>query len=231
MPLLQLLPGALVGFRSKIWRIVATLGIDRVCIASVDGTEKVIALIAELAATPDRRPQPATAAPVLRIHPIARKRRRMQCILPLRNKADRTKEAIRKEAIEPEDPGLPACIAGLLPGILHGRQEVLLPRKSDGGRGKSRLRPDVEDLIKTSIESHYLNKQRLTVKDVAMEVRRTCELAGLPAPHVNTIARRIRSVSAEVVTRRRLGRKAAERFPSIPEQVRQSNVPALHRRD
>ena len=148
----------------------------------------------------------------------------MQCILPLRNKADRTKEAIRKRAVEYKIH--PATLYRRLAAWdRHGRQEALLPRKSDGGRGKSRLRPDVEDLIKTSIESHYLNKQRLTVKDVAMEVRRTCELAGLPAPHVNTIARRIRSVSAEVVTRRRLGRKAAERFRPYPNKFDRAMYP------
>jgi putative transposase len=148
----------------------------------------------------------------------------MECIRPFLNRIDRTVEAIQKRAAE-YDIHPSTLYRRLADWDLNGRMEALLPRKSDGGRGKGRLLPDVEQLIDTSIKSHFLNKQRLKVTDVAMEVRRACHLAGLPTPHPNTIARRIRLLSAEVVTRRRRGRKAAEEYRARPNRFERATYP------
>ena len=96
----------------------------------------------------------------------------MECIRPLRNLADRSKKAIKERAAEYKMH--PATLyRRLAKWDRHGRVEALVPRRSDGGRGKSRLRPEVDQLIDNfEFDSHYLNKQRLTAKDVALEVLR-----------------------------------------------------------
>ncbi len=223
--MLDLFPGSLVSYRDQLWKIVASFSTERACIISLGGDKKIIAPIAELQ-PPRKSKEPSRQLCFLfeGSPERAEAERWMECIRPLQNRGDRTNEAIRNRAAEYKIH--PATLYRRLAAWdRHGRLEALLPRKSDGGQGKSRLRQEVEDLVKTSIEAHYLNKQRLTVKDIAMEVRRACELAGLQAPHSNTIAKRIRAVATEVVTRRRLGKKAAERYYPRPNRFEGATYP------
>lgn len=225
MPLLQLSPGSFVSFRGESWRIAATFGTDRACLVSIDGHKKIMALIAELQ-SPIVAKEQSGQLPFLFEDSSGRAEaeRWMECILPLRNRVDRTKESIQRRAAEYKiHPS--TLYRRLAAWDRHGLQEALVPQKSDGGRGKSRLRPDVENVIKTSIDSHYLNKQRLKIKDVAIEVRRACQITGLPTPHPSTIARRIHAVSAELVTRRRLGKKAAEQYRAYPNRFERAGYP------
>lgn len=225
MPVLELYPGSIVSYRDQCWRVVATFGTERACIASLNGRQKIMSLIAELRPPPKAKDQVKQLSFLFEDSPErAEAERWMECIRPFLNRADRTKAAVQNRAAE----------YGVHPATLYrrlsdwdlvGRLEALAPQKSDGGRGKSRLRPDVEEVIKTTIESHFLSSQRLTFKDVAMEVRRSCELAELPAPHANTVAKRIRSVSAEVVTRRRFGKKAAEQYQPRPNKFEGATYP------
>jgi putative transposase len=225
MPVLDLTPGSLVSYRDQNWRIVATFGTERACIDAADGRQKTMALIAELQ-LPIKAKEPSRQLPLLfeDSPERAEAERWMECIRPLRNRADRTKEATQKRAAE-FNLHAATVYRRLAAWDLHGCLEALVPQKSNGGRGKSRLRSDVEELTTSTIESRFLNSQRLTVKDVWMEVRRACELAGLPTPHLNTVAKRIHSLSAEAVTRRRRGRKAAERFQPRPNKFEGATYP------
>ena len=54
----------------------------------------------------------------------------------------------------------------------------LLPRRSSGGRGRSRLPDEVEALLVEVIRSQYLNRQRRSVAMVYREVVRRCRLRG-----------------------------------------------------
>ncbi len=106
----------------------------------------------------------------------------MECIRPFLNLTDRTREAIENRAAE-YDVHPATVYRRLAAWDREGRLDALLPQKPSGGRGKPRLQPEVEEITNSAIESHFLTKQRLTVKDVAMEVRRACESTGLPPPH------------------------------------------------
>jgi putative transposase len=53
-----------------------------------------------------------------------------------------------------------------------GRLSALLPEKSNGGRGKSRLNPAVEQILTQTIKEHYLTRQQRTVRSTAEEVAR-----------------------------------------------------------
>ncbi len=84
-----------------------------------------------------------------------------------------------------------------------GRLDSLLPAKPSGGRGKTRLDPELDKIINTAIEQFYLTKQQRSVKSTADEVARLCLNAGLTPPHKNTVRSRIRSVSQRTRLRRR----------------------------
>jgi hypothetical protein len=64
-----------------------------------------------------------------------------------------------------------------------GLLSSLLPEKSNGGRGKSRLNPAVEQILTQTIEEHYLSRQQRTVRSTAQEVARRCREASLHVPY------------------------------------------------
>ena len=224
MTVLNLYPGSIVSYQAQNWELIATFGTDRAYIRSQNRSEARMVPLTDL-----EPPLIAEEQGRQMVLPLAgleqtQAEKWMECIRPLLNRADRSSESIRRRAAEYKVH--PSTIyRRLATWDLHGRIETLVPGKSDGGRGKSRLHPDVDQLTKTTIESTYLNKQKLTIKDVAVEVRRACELEGLSTPHRNTIARRVRQVSAGIVARKRIGKKAAERFHPRPTRFEGATYP------
>lgn len=225
MPVLNLCPGSVVGYKDQNWELLATFGTDRACIRSANRREKCMVPLTDLKPPLIVEQQGRQMALPLEPSPERTEARRwMECIRPLLNLADRSPEVIRSRAAEYKIH--PSTIYRRLAAWdLHGREDALVPMKSDGGRGKSRLRPDVDELIASSIECHYLNKQRLKIKDVAREVRRACDIAGLPTPSSGAIAKRVHQISDEVVARKRKGRKAAERFQPRPTRFEGATYP------
>lgn len=91
-----------------------------------------------------------------------------------------------------------------------GRLDSLLPAKPSGGRGKSRLDPELDKIITTGIEQFYLTKQQRSVRSTADEVARLCRDAGLPPPHMNTVRARILALSERTRLRKRGNSKKAD---------------------
>lgn len=87
------------------------------------------------------------------------------------------------------------------------RKTALAPRRR--GKRKYRLNSKVEAIIRATIETFDLSKQRHTQKRVIEEVQRRCRAARLKAPHPNTIRNRIKNISIQERTKRRHGAKAA----------------------
>lgn len=86
-----------------------------------------------------------------------------------------------------------------------GLLSSLVPTKRDGGRDKSRLSEEVVLLMDSVIETHYLNAQKRSKKNTAIEVIRCCKNANLDAPHTNTIYNRIKLINKKKVLTTRLG--------------------------
>jgi len=121
--------------------------------------------------------------------------------------SNRTKSAVSTRAVEfgKDASTLYRWISnyeatGLVSSLTRGR-------RSD--KGQTRVIPEVEEIIKTSIEDIYLSKQKRSVKSVCENVLAKCKNAGLPLPHPNTIRKRIASVSDEIKMFRRWGSKKA----------------------
>lgn len=90
-----------------------------------------------------------------------------------------------------------------------GRLAALIPFERSGGRGQSRLPPQVEAIIQATIEDVYLSAQKPCIQQVCVEVRRRCHNGALTLPHPNTVRRRIQQLSDKERLRRREGGKAA----------------------
>lgn len=91
-----------------------------------------------------------------------------------------------------------------------GQLSQLIPNRPNGGEGKTRLQPELEALVRASIEEVYLTKQRYPLKRVYHDVTNRCLRHGLTVPHLNTVRDRVLAIRQEKVLRFRHGHKAAD---------------------
>ena len=103
-----------------------------------------------------------------------------------------------------------------------GTLSSLLPHHPSGGRGTSRLRPEIELIAKQFIDEKYLTLQKPSIAHAAREIRRLCFNAGLtPLPAASTIYRLVDRLSnIERVTRREGTKVAREQYA-----VHQGSIP------
>lgn len=81
----------------------------------------------------------------------------------------------------------------------RGRASALVRVKPNGGKGKNRLTPEVETVIKATIKDFHFNKEkkRRTKKETVEEVELKLKNGKLPMPHQMTIRNRIREAERE----------------------------------
>lgn len=80
----------------------------------------------------------------------------------------------------------------------------LIILKKSGGKGKSRIRDNIEVIIQSVIQEKYLSKQQIKMSIITEEVYRLCYYANIKAPCSNTISKRIQQLSRkEIITKRR----------------------------
>jgi putative transposase len=223
---IRLNPGATVGHEGKNWRYVGAVDMERAVIEDrITGAKKTVR-IERLEPTivdppqDDRTKSDAIASDADWEHA----RRLYDYIKPLLDANTRTKARVQKRArqVHLSAATLYRCIA-LYEN--EGRLSALLPRRSSGGRGKSRLSPRQDHVIQESIENGYLTRERPTMKAIAMEVARNCGLLGIDAPHANTVRNRIRSLNAAIVLRKRHGPKAASKSAPHPGTFDEATFP------
>jgi putative transposase len=98
-----------------------------------------------------------------------------------------------------------------------GRLTSLCPRKRPGGRGKSRLEADIDRIVQSVIDEHYLKPIQPTAQSTIREVNRRCRNANLVPPHSNTIRARLKSIPRKVALKSRGHKKEArDRFTARP---------------
>jgi putative transposase len=136
---------------------------------------------------------------------------RLEIIKPLLKKS-RTREDVEKVASEKN-----LHIATLYRWInLYEGSEllsVLIPRYSSrGGKGKVRIKEESELIVNKVIEELYLDKQKLTPKQVYFEIKRRCTNAKVDIPHENTVRNRIKQLSEKRVYKLRESKRNGERL-------------------
>lgn len=107
-----------------------------------------------------------------------------------------------------------------------GRISSLLPKKHNGGRVKSRLSREVENLINTTIKDYYLRSEKPSIQKTCDEVLRSCRAAGLESPHPNTVRNRIAQTTDQIKLERRPGRlKARDKYTPLVEPFPGTDFP------
>lgn len=84
----------------------------------------------------------------------------------------------------------------------------LVNERHQGGRGKSRLSKEVEELISVVIDEKYLNKQRISIIKAYREIQEVCYNQRIKPPHFNTFKNRIISIREEDAVLRRYGKNS-----------------------
>jgi putative transposase len=87
-----------------------------------------------------------------------------------------------------------------------GLLSSLLPNtRHRGGKSGSRISPEVETLIKETLENFHDTEQHRSITETVTEIRRLCSNAGLVLPATNTIRARLERTDGRDRTKRREG--------------------------
>jgi putative transposase len=91
----------------------------------------------------------------------------------------------------------------------HGKVSALLPKKRSD-KDTKKLPPEIEAIVDAVINTEYLSSQKKSPANIVREIKKRCDVAGLAAPHANTVRKRIAKISEELRLTLREGRKKAE---------------------
>lgn len=102
----------------------------------------------------------------------------------------------------------------------------LLHAKRIGGKGRTRLSPEVAAIVRDKIETFHLTEQKPSDVELVKEIHLACESAKLPRPSRSTILRHLDWVDQRERTKKREGAYAAEQqFDAIEGTVEGANWP------
>jgi putative transposase len=91
----------------------------------------------------------------------------------------------------------------------YGTISAILGKPKTGGKGRSRLEPEQDEIIKKYIKSTFLNSSRTSIKKTIRLIIAECYDKNIQPPHSNTIRSRIKNLSEEEVMKKRIGIKEA----------------------
>jgi putative transposase len=101
--------------------------------------------------------------------------------------------------------------------ISQGKLTSLIPKKSEGGKGKSRLLQSQESLIYEVVNELYFTPQKIKPAFIVEEVRKRCSEKDIVIPSEATIRRRLRAIPNEQLKSKREKHSSTEpivgRFP------------------
>lgn len=210
--MLILQEGEIVKYGGQEYAILKIADLDRVLAKNLDTGKSEMLRVWELSpSTPEdeeARPDPARELADVSDEDWAYAKRCLEIIKPLLSRRQRGTNLVDKIAGE----------TGVSRATLYrwqryyrntGLLSSLLPTKRSGGRGKGRLMAEVEAIIDDVVQNYYLTDQQPTIQDVAGEIRRLCDQAGLPMPHEHTVRKRIGWIEERERISRRRGRRAA----------------------
>ncbi|MGI4738442.1 MAG: Mu transposase C-terminal domain-containing protein [Janthinobacterium lividum] len=102
----------------------------------------------------------------------------------------------------------------------------LVERPRLGGKGQSRVTPQLEEIIRDNIELHYKTSQKKPATKVYLEIQEQCRSVGLTPPGLNTVRRRIQQLSEREKVRTRWSKKMArEQFDPIKGETPGADFP------
>lgn len=91
------------------------------------------------------------------------------------------------------------------------QKSSLVPNTKNRGKKGSRLDPNVESIIVSTIEEFYLNKQRYSLNKIFRKIKQQCIAQQVEFPHENTIRNRIKKIDPKLALKRRHSPRRANR--------------------
>lgn len=201
--------GSLVYSESGQFQVIQIIDLNYLLCENVVTKEVKRLRIDDLSVEPvnDKQASPVAALDALPDKDWKIAQERLEIIRPLVHKEGRTKEDVD-------------CIAanhGLHRNTLYkwlrlyeseGLLSSLTP-KTRKDSGTKKLSNESEAIISACIEEEYLSKQRKSVTNLYLEIKRQCRNAGIDAPHINTVRNRVNQLSGELKIRKRFSAKKA----------------------
>lgn len=212
MSKLDLSPGSQVVYRGSAFVISRVLDFDSVLAKEINTGHTQQLAVREIRPASDLDGEKAPTSVDLDEIPDAdwkEANRRYEVIRPLLSDGRRTREEVQSQA-ELARVHWTTVYAWIRKFERTERISSLLPPKPNGGRGKPRIDPEVEQILQEVIERVFLRTQRATPQKTIEEVERLCRNSGVTPPHPNTVRNRIAVLSAEKKLARRYGARAAE---------------------
>lgn len=203
---LEITTGAEVTFNGLRCAVTSILDLDKFLITDLMTGEVHQACSAEL--SPVKRVQPNHDLHSIDESVWDNVQERFKIIQPLLDATHRTREQVanRAKAFSLHTNTVYRWIKQYeATGVVTG-----LSKQTRLDRGITRMSPEIEAIITATIDNEYLNTQRKSAQKVCIEVKRLCLLASLKPPHDNTIRTRIKQLSPQIKTTKRMGKQAAD---------------------
>ncbi len=93
-----------------------------------------------------------------------------------------------------------------------GQLSSLLMLKVKGGKGKSRLSKEQDEIIDLVLRDYYLTKMKPTIQRTYELVVSKCKNADVEPPSLASVRRRANALSEKLILKKREGKKAIEKF-------------------
>lgn len=150
---------------------------------------------------------------------------RMDIIAPLLESCDTGRQAIAARAIE-TGVGQSSIWRWLRNYNNSGGFMGLLCPEAHTTLGRSLLLPEVDAIIQSCIELHYLSAKQWSVVATYDEIKRLCRNAKLPVPGYGTVNRRVNAIP-EITRLKRRGKskKARDKFEPRPGHYTEGQYP------
>lgn len=217
---LKLKQGCNVIFRDDLCKIKSPVSLNEVLLENVTTGKQTVAKIAELIPADDANSIPNARKNTTDLTLISdadweEAKRREAVLKPLADKPKCSLEAAKQAAKQLNLSW--RQVYNLLRRYRNYDKQllVLLPQKSTGGKGRSRLKFTVEQIIQTVIEDYYLTRQQLKISRIVEIIISNCIRSDLKPPSNRTIRRRIDGLLDKIVEENRASRHASAQYSSV----------------
>lgn len=224
--MLRLIPGSHVKWREESFIIIDLIDLQKAVLKHIQNKGLLVAPLSELKQDQEDRRYSRVDLPLISDEDWQQAWQRYQLILPLleNGTANRTIDDVKKVA-ESAGKNHVTIYRWLKSYENSGRVSSLL-RKGRSDVDSKRLSPETEAIIDEVIQEFHLTKQRYSVSESCLEVKRRCKERNVKQPHPNSVRNRIQSLSEKELLSKRISPKAArERFKPIEGSFPNADFP------
>jgi len=224
--MLRLIPGSHVKWHEELYIIIDLIDLQKAVLKHIQNKGLLVAPLSELQQDQKDNYDIRGDLPLISDEDWQQAWERYQLIFPLLEKgtASRTIEEVKKVA-EQAGKNHVTIYRWLKNYESSGRVSSLL-RKTRSDVDSKRLLPETETIIDEIIKEFHLTKQRYSIAESCLEVKRRCKERNVKQPHPNSVRNRIQSLSEkELLSKRFSSKLARERFKPIEGSFPNADFP------